>query len=80
LDYAGLLIATKGQAGGFKVYGDQICVYPPDNVYAGRVPAGQRDRHRRRPGVVRVGQRLAARLPEETMSCWSVVGVPIAAI
>jgi hypothetical protein len=32
-DYAGQPIATMGQAGGFKVYGDQICVYPPGNVY-----------------------------------------------
>jgi hypothetical protein len=33
LDYAGRPIATVGQAGGFKVFGDQICVYPPGNVY-----------------------------------------------
>jgi len=32
-DYAGQPIATMGQAGGFKVYGDQICVYPPTSVY-----------------------------------------------
>jgi hypothetical protein len=32
-DYAGQPIATMGQAGGFKVYGDQICVYPPGNVF-----------------------------------------------
>jgi hypothetical protein len=32
-DYLGQPIATMGQAGGLKVYGDQVCVYPPGNVY-----------------------------------------------
>jgi len=32
-DYAGQPIATMGQSGGFKVYGDQVCVYPPGNVF-----------------------------------------------
>jgi len=32
-DYLGQPIATLGQAGGFKVYGDQVCVYPPGNVF-----------------------------------------------
>ena len=32
-DYLGQPIATMGQSGGFKVYGDQICVYPPTNVF-----------------------------------------------
>jgi hypothetical protein len=36
LDYLGQPIATVGQAGGFKVFGDQVCVYPPGNVF---VPA-----------------------------------------
>jgi hypothetical protein len=32
-DYLGQPIATLGQTGGFKVYGDQVCVYPPTNVF-----------------------------------------------
>ncbi len=32
-DYLGQPIATVGQSGGFKVYGDQICVYPPGDVF-----------------------------------------------
>jgi len=32
-DYLGQPIASMGQAGGFKVFGDQICVYPPTSVY-----------------------------------------------
>jgi hypothetical protein len=36
LDYLGQPIATMGQAGGLKVFGDQACVYPPGNVF---VPA-----------------------------------------
>jgi hypothetical protein len=32
-DYLGQPIATLGQAGGFKVYGDQVCVYPQGNVF-----------------------------------------------
>jgi hypothetical protein len=32
-DYLGQPIATMGQSGGFKVYGDQICVYPPGDVF-----------------------------------------------
>jgi hypothetical protein len=32
-DYLGQPIATMGQAGGLKVYGDQACVYPPGNVF-----------------------------------------------
>ena len=32
-DYLGQPIATMGQSGGFKVYGDQICVYPGGNVF-----------------------------------------------
>lgn len=31
-DYLGQPIATMGQSGGFKVYGDQICVYPGGDV------------------------------------------------
>lgn len=32
-DYLGQPIATMGQSGGFKVYGDQICVYPGGDVF-----------------------------------------------
>jgi len=32
-DFLGQPIASMGQAGGFKVFGDQICVYPPTSVY-----------------------------------------------
>ena len=32
-DYLGQPIATMGQSGGFKVFGDQVCVYPPGNVF-----------------------------------------------
>ena len=32
-DYLGQPIAAMGQSGGFKVFGDQICVYPPGSVY-----------------------------------------------
>jgi hypothetical protein len=32
-DYAGDPIAIVGQSGGFKVFGDQICVYGPASVY-----------------------------------------------
>lgn len=32
-DYLGQPIATMGQSGGFKVYGDQICVYPGGEVF-----------------------------------------------
>ena len=32
-DYLGQPIATLGQAGGFKVYSDEVCVYPPGNVF-----------------------------------------------
>jgi len=35
-DYLGNPIATMGQSGGFKVFGDEICAYPPGNVF---VPA-----------------------------------------
>jgi len=33
LDYLGQPIATMGQAGGLKVFGDQVCVYPPGSVF-----------------------------------------------
>ena len=32
-DYLGQPIATMGQSGGFKVYGDQICVYAGGDVF-----------------------------------------------